>query len=658
MGITIIGPQLFESGANGGLKSRVGTLFPRHRLVVTLPGIHAFQRAAFLEHLNAQRQAQRLPLLTADEQERECQNSVDLFFEPEHVLIRPDPAHMELAFAADELLQEAVSKRRIRFLFAQNSTVQRAVKERGECWRISPLPRSREGMRKLVQSAKAAVREQPVYYYSRATGTRWLTVQEFTQLERLDAPALARQLEEVALHAATRNRLGNPEVSFFQADPLRFGARDFHGIPLMRLSEPELRAAHRELADHFVAAVDPQFREDNLDREEWLNRMFRELVSAQDETQTEEVLRGLSPEFFLQVEWLPGGRFEEGELIFDSIFDEAAVHPEDTTLKALCDLKIKGFIFNLIREFGDLEYVNVGRVAESLSARPSKAGRRGVYIVELKVRGVALPVVRLIRLQKWGIRERLDAGRTMYDAITETEDYTDYTLDRRLGCRQLGMNVPPRITIRTVSEIYDGPRPEFRGQSLRVTYFVRDYIPGIATDKLPSWKYRRPGYPLRLAGLLGRAAASNLIVGRAGESATRVLFDDGDEVVLEGVDGLPIELIVGDHSGAFAEYQRPLADFAVDYARPVNVRAALLPEPAAFAQAYLEAFRQAFLHVQGDYRKRRRAFDSLFKHCKYDPAGSFAYRWECVLKRLDQTDIDALTAAIRMQIRLPAVSVC
>ena len=30
----------------------------------------------------------------------------------------------------------------------------------------------------------------------------------------------------------------------------------------------------------------------------------------------------------------------------------------------------------------------------------------------------------------------------------------------------------------------------------------------------------------------------------------------------------------------------------------------------------------------------RRAFDRLFKHCNYDPAGSFAYRWECVLRRL------------------------
>ena len=75
-----------------------------------------------------------------------------------------------------------------------------------------------------------------------------------------------------------------------------------------------------------------------------------------------------------------------------------------------------------------------------------------------------------------------------------------------------------------------------------------------------------------------------------------------------------------------------------------------MPDPQAFATAYLDAFREQFLHIQGDYRKRRRAFDTLFKHCKYDAGGSFAFRWECVLRRLDQTNPDALVDAIRQQI--------
>ena len=50
--------------------------------------------------------------------------------------------------------------------------------------------------------------------------------------------------------------------------------------------------------------------------------------------------------------------------------------------------------------------------------------------------------------------------------------------------------------------------------------------------------------------------------------------------------------------------------------------------------------------------EERRAFDNLFKHCKYDPGGSFAYRWECALHRLDQTNADELQEAIRAHIRV------
>src|SRR5439155_8493683 len=90
--------------------------------------------------------------------------------------------------------------------------------------------------------------------------------------------------------------------------------------------------------------------------------------------------------------------------------------------------------------------------------------------------------------------------------------------------------------------------------------------------------------------------------------------------------------------------------FAEHYAKPVNIRAKYVPEPQQFAEGYLAAFREQFLHVQGDYRKRRRAFDTLFKHLTYDTGGSFAYRWECVLRRLDQADIENVVAAIREKI--------
>ena len=116
------------------------------------------------------------------------------------------------------------------------------------------------------------------------------------------------------------------------------------------------------------------------------------------------------------------------------------------------------------------------------------------------------------------------------------------------------------------------------------------------------------------------------------------------------VSGLPDRLVVSDPSGAFSDYQRGLLEAAEAYARPVNVRAGNTPDPREFAETYLEAFKAGFLHVQGDYRRHRRAYDTLFKHCHYDPAGSFAYRWECVLRRLDQTDVDTVVEGIRRHI--------
>ena len=85
-------------------------------------------------------------------------------------------------------------------------------------------------------------------------------------------------------------------------------------------------------------------------------------------------------------------------------------------------------------------------------------------------------------------------------------------------------------------------------------------------------------------------------------------------------------------------------------------RIALVPDPSEFAELYLDALHSQLLHIQGDYRKRKRAFDTLFKHCKYDPKGSFAYRWERVLRRLDQTDVETVVAAIRQKIKLPALN--
>ena len=147
------------------------------------------------------------------------------------------------------------------------------------------------------------------------------------------------------------------------------------------------------------------------------------------------------------------------------------------------DEKSRKFILNFVREYGDLEFVNVGRVIGSLSRRAAMPGRRGVYIAVLKQRHNTDEIVTIIRMQKQGVREYLDQGLSLLDAMISAEEYTEYILDRRLGCRQLGMNLPLRVTAKKISERYTPPRGA--PYSIWTPYFEREYIRGIATDKLP-----------------------------------------------------------------------------------------------------------------------------------------------------------------------------
>lgn len=121
-------------------------------------------------------------------------------------------------------------------------------------------------------------------------------------------------------------------------------------------------------------------------------------------------------------------------------------------------------------------------------------------------------------------------------------------------------------------------------------------------------------------------------------------------MVREDSTGFPIEIVHSDHSGAFGWYECPLERFAEYYAHPVNDRESVVPDPRDFARLYLDAFRAQFERIRDDYLRRRGAFDQLFSNRRVDPQGSFAYRWSVVLKRLLDTDLDALVAAIRSYI--------
>src|SRR4051812_14256760 len=150
MQLELIGPHPFEADKQMAQPAHIGTAFPEHGVLYTQPPpVHAWQRQGFIDFLNARRATQSQPFLTPDEEDHICGTSVDLIFEPGLILIRPNPARMDLAFAADELLQTLVSKRQIKFLSLSDSRVRESIKNRGEAWRLSSIPKTREAREQL-----------------------------------------------------------------------------------------------------------------------------------------------------------------------------------------------------------------------------------------------------------------------------------------------------------------------------------------------------------------------------------------------------------------------------------------------------------------------------------------------------------------------------
>jgi len=639
----IIGEKIFAKDADGQLISRIGTLFFRTPGLVTQKGVHAMQRLLWLDDVNAARAAAGEKPLSPEEEEAEMSESVDLIFTEELVLIRPDPERMDLALRADELLCGMVGKRRVRYLNTSSVKVRAALTGRGENWRMARQPISQEDMTNLIERSKVPIGERPIYYYNRATGTRYLTTSSYDEIQRMSDADYRRQMVEIIMGLGKRNRLGQGEVDIFPpTTPIEI-KRALKDVPYDEMSDAELRRAVDRIEADWRVSLPPELRDETTSNFEWRNAMCQVITRQPNETNAEEqeLARGIAAEFYRQIEWLPGARIDRGEVIFDEIYDEAE-RTQDPELLALCDYRVKSLIFNLSRLFGAIDYINVGRIARSLARRPIAGSRRGsVYIIQYRETGSVNPMVILIRFQKWGVAERLDEGKDLMQSIVESDEYSDYVLDRRLMCRQLGMNLPPRIGFGHFTEKYRG-RNQYNGCSVRTAYFVRPYVPGIASDKVPAYRYRNPAFALAFAKLMGAAAALDMIVGRRSSETGELLFDGNYEVLQIGSEGIPESLRVTDHAGSFVEYERPYEEYVADYAQALLARRTFVPDYAAFVTAYADALVAKVAVIQAAYRERRHAFDGLFKDRPFDTNGSGAYRWSRALARLDQTDPDAL----------------
>ncbi len=649
MRLKFLGPDPRLPGVPKTLQPQVATIFPSGQTLVTVPGIHVSQRSAYVDRVEQARREAGEPPLSKEQRELLWSGAVDLFLRRDAIEIRPDPGQMDLAFEADDLLQELLPKHRVRFLLAGNARVHDAIQRAGECWRITPHPISTQGAVQLIQGCRLGIGGRQIYYHSPVTGTRLVTCQEFADLALLEDKELQEHLIEIQYYSKCFNRYGKPEVDFFIAG--RKFWEHLQKIDFSVLGATALRDAHAALSQQFTTIVPPELRRDDPSKIEWRELMLSELQPLEEDRVLEEKLLGLATEFHRHIQWLPGGRIEHGELILDSFFDEATPCG-DAEVEQLLDERARGLIYNFVRNYSHLEYINVGRIVESLSRDRELRGRRGVYVVELKQQSDQGEIVKIIRLQKWDVNERLDRGESLLDAMMGSEEYSDYVMDRRLGCRRLNMNIPGTLVMSKIRETYRGRQTALHGKPIWTAYFERDYVHGTATDKLPEERFQREGYAVRFAELLGQAAAPNLIVGRCGDEG-HIFFDDGDEVIIENENKLPVELIVAHHTGSFDDFRADLTRCAAEYADPLNARVDFVPDRNAFVETYLASFVRSFQQIQEEYRRRRKAFDALFGLRPYDAGGSFAFRWECVLKRLDAADPLALAECIRAHVTPP-----
>ena len=650
----ILGEPIFAKDEQGRLKSRVGTIFLTVAPgLVTQAGIHAMQRQAWVDEVNRERSEQGLLELNDDEISQLIAHSVDLLFLDDVVLIRPDPDRMDLALWADEELQKFVSKRKIRFLNTHAKRVRDALRARGENWRMARDLRTREEVDKQIARGRTAIRHEAIYHYNGNTGTRYVTAGAYAQVAALSDAAFRAQMEEIVSGLNSRNRLGSPDIDLFPPSLDPAVRTLFRELKPSALSDEQLREAAARIERAWRMALPPELRDENPESNLiWRAEMGEALSRKANETEVgdRELIQGISPEFYRQIEWLPGGRVERGQLLFDPLYDEYQ-RTRDPELAELCDLRVRSIIFNLMRLFGSIDYVNVGRIPRSLARKPVAGMNRGnVYIVQYKEVGEPLSRVFIIRFQKWGIAEHLDEGKDLLTAILEANDYADYIMDRRLACRQLGMSLPRHVGFGQFTEKYTGQN-QYYGTTVRAYYYVRQYVQGIASDKVPVERFHNPAFALKFAELMGEAAALDLVVGRRATETNEPLFDKNYEVIQIGPKGLPVRLVVTDHAGSFVDYKTPLEQGVAPYANVVRRREKYVSDFADFARTYVAAFERRLSGIQQVYRERRAAFDDLFAGRPYDQAGSGAYRWACVLKRLDACDPTAVATALKRAIQ-------
>jgi hypothetical protein len=631
-GITILGPDILAKDPAGKPLSPIAAIFPNESVLVTGHGIHAELIARGIEFLRARLLQTEQRGLTTEEEQEHYKNVVSLLERDSTVLIRSYPEDMDRVFAADDILQRLLPKECIQFTGIHIRGVRERMRRRGESWRISSPPASINEISQHISTSRVQVNTGTTYYQNAQTGERFLTYEEFLRIRPLlrTAPqeALIR-LKEIYQLSHLVNDLGVPELSFFLPAQRKLRTKLLEDLiaALETFTSPQDLDRAEDLFHYFALsyaeAAGEELVVDGEKHTTWQTTMFCRLYDLNEEV-VEELALGLSAEFHLNVRWLPGAQLSE----------------KDITFECSSEPRVRNLINHFLQEWPGIVSINVGRVESPLTTRDRTGEERQVYLVVL-----GLPhggdEIRLLRMMKWDVVHRLKQGFPLDQAIIDTIRYYDYICDRLKAITALEIPILSYTAIRFTEEIPAiGEIPVF--------FFDRRYVPGMVTDKIRLAHYARKGFIVRLARLLGIAAAAGMVSGRASFRTGELFFDDGDEVVQLDAEGLPERLVICETTGSFTDWTTPI----VDLLPQCLVRLAAHLEKArgkdisredleSAIEAFTEALAAEIERMQSLLSSRSAALRSLFDTRPLEPR-SVRARWESMLDRLEAADIREL----------------
>ena len=484
------------------------------------------------------------------------------------------------------------------------------------------------------------------YYYKIESGGRLITPQQFAEIRESikDREQFRERVCEVVDLYKRRNNNYVRELDFFARDEKKFDFSLFEGLAgyLQRCRKwgPAQVARAGRLFDaalgNFRNAVLAELHNDNPANPAWRNEMYAELSEIPP---TEESILGISEEFNMNIRWLPGCRVVDGEVVKDEHIGEVASQ----------------LIDDFLRYYGPLEYINLGRLMRSQSAKRAAGSYREVFIAVLKQRGEQREQIRILRKVFRNVLFYLNRGLDLEHAKKLAEGYLEYTFDRREILNMLGASTPE------VSHL--SREEELSGIGIvPMTYFNRPYIQGLATDKIPISYYSHEGFVIAQTSLLGSEAALNIFVGRCEPDSGIVFFGDGDELLqFEGDDPMaPTSIVLADFTNTFADVVSPLdifvpqyLDYLVQMLGRVKVPGWSIKERLALGEVFISSLQERFYRLKeittGGAALRGR-LDALVS--SRDPnLNPVRTKWERCRDRFLQQDIERFSRNMRQEFR-------